>query len=130
MRPVKWGCFFTSLVALLTILFLNTRGILEDWNYWFFQIEHFVGGFFLVMFLFSFSAARASILLALGILGILWECFEYAVVYSPIMSDFIGKFLQVNAVSFTWQDTISDIVLDFGGGFCSYYLINKRSKRG
>lgn len=128
MKSVRWRHFFTSLVVLLTIFFLNAHGILKDWDYWFFQTEHFISGFFLVMFLFSFSISKAYILIALGILGILWECFEYAVVYSPTLPDFIAHFLQIDAPSLTWQDTIFDVILDFSGGFL-FILLNKKLKK-
>ena len=93
-------------------------------HYWFFEILHFLGGFFVVMFFSSFFQSTALILVCLGFVVFLWELVEYLVVKIPRFAMFFKKtFKQKNVTYGGWKDTALDIVLDFAGAGLFLYLI-------
>ena len=110
------------------IFFINSRGILDDWNYWFFEIEHFICGFLLALLLSYFFHSKTIILFGVGILGVIWECFEYSVIYLPVISGYLRQFMPIDIVSLTWQDTLLDIVLNVAGALLFFKTINKRGE--
>ncbi|OGN33174.1 MAG: hypothetical protein A3I39_03045 [Candidatus Yanofskybacteria bacterium RIFCSPLOWO2_02_FULL_47_9b] len=46
-------------------------------HYWFFQLEHVLGGFFVIMFFQSLFNSHLISLIGLAIVTLVWECLEY-----------------------------------------------------
>lgn len=74
-------------------------------HYWFFELEHFFGGFFVAMFLMNFTDSVILIFAWLAIITFLWELTEYL----------IFKFRKSAKLNPGWKDTILDIILNFSG---------------
>lgn len=124
----KFRHSFVILLLLLIIFLINAHGILNGWNYWFFELEHVICGFLLAMLFSSYFSSRILILLTISILGILWEYFEYAVSHISLISKYFKGFLPIDAASLTWPDIILDMILNLAGVFL--FLSFKKNKRG
>lgn len=84
-------------------------------HYWFFEMLHFLGGFFMAMFLAGLSGSALFILLGLAIISIVWESVEYAVAKMPRPSGYLKRIFHLKSVKPKWKDTILDIALNFAG---------------
>ena len=115
-----------SIVALLGIFILNlTVGMYYGFgvqHYWFFQTLHFLGGFFVAMFLSSFFQSARLVLVGLGIVTILWEFMEFLVASTPTLSKYVKKWFRLKNVNYEWTDGLFDIVLNFTGAFVFLYF--------
>lgn len=92
-------------------------------HYWFFELLHFLGGFFVAMFLANFVNSYVLIFAGLIIVTILWESAEYAIYKFPLIFRYIkGKFPLVER-KYEWKDTALDVFLNFLGAALFIYLI-------
>jgi hypothetical protein len=81
-------------------------------HYWFFELEHFLGGFFVAMFLSNFTDSAVLIFIGLAAVTFLWEFAEYL----------IARFRKTAAPG--WKDTMLDIFLNFLGATIFILLKN------
>ena len=72
-------------------------------HYWFFELEHFLGGFFVAMFLSIFLNSIIAIFVGLTVITVIWETTEY------LIAQFNKKIIP------SWKDTLLDIFLNFIG---------------
>lgn len=116
-----------SLVILFLIFILNLIvGMYYGFgvrHHWFFQIEHVLGGFFVAMFLSSFTDSRVVILIGLAVVTFIWELLEYAVAYIPSWSEYIKTTLRLRNVEYSWADGIFDLVCNYAGAILFLYLL-------
>src|SRR3989344_2032039 len=84
-------------------------------HYWFFEAEHFLGGFFVAMFLSNFTDSVVSIFLGLVIVTFLWELSEYLISQFQKSANYMKKTFHLKSVATSWKDTILDIILNFFG---------------
>lgn len=102
-----------SMLALPTILFISmlvSRNMKYDNSYWFFELFHFLGGFFLAMFFSNFLDLGVWVLYAVIAAGIFWEILEFIV----FLSSRLKTLLRQNQL--TLRDTFLDLFLDAFGG--------------
>ncbi len=99
--------FIFSIIALAGLFVLNLLfGMKLKFSYrhyWFFELEHFLGGFFVAMFLSNFVGSIIAIFSGLAIVTLVWEVTEYL----------IARFRK--SIAPKWKDTILDIFLNFLG---------------
>lgn len=116
-----------SLVALSSIFILNLIvGMYHGFgyrHYWFFQLEHVLGGFFVAMFFGSFTDSWAAVLIGLGIISIVWEATEYAVAKVPSLANYIKKKLRLKNLKYSWADTVFDLVCNYAGAILLLCLL-------
>lgn len=118
----------TALLYIITTLHLSALYFFWYWSIWWFDIlVHFLGGVWiggmalLIFFLgksdtklLKTSSAYILSVVAVLVIGVLWEVFEFS------LDTFI--IFQTNDIS----DTISDIGADIAGGvFASLYIVRK-----
>ena len=84
-------------------------------HYWFFEFEHFLGGFFVAMFLSNFTDLVALIFIGLAVITFLWELVEYLIARFRKSSNYIKRSFHIKNVSPAWKDTTLDIILNFLG---------------
>ncbi|MBI1975288.1 MAG: hypothetical protein HYS57_02930, partial [Parcubacteria group bacterium] len=120
-----------SLVALVVLLAWNfvvgmyfKFGVKHNW---FFEVNHFIGGFLLAMVFSNFFHSFWLILVLVLVAGVLWECFEYVTGSVPIFSQFLMKIFRVGRedVEYVWKniwrDTLLDLALALAGA--SVFLV-------
>ena len=114
-----------SVIALVCIFFLNVSfGMYYGFgnrHYWFFEILHFLGGFFVAMFFSNFFRSAIFIFTGLGIVTILWESTEILIAKIPVLSNFVKKKLRQKDVKPKLSDTILDIILNFTGAIVFFW---------
>lgn len=111
--------FIFSIIALAGLFFINiifgmhygfgTR------HYWFFETEHFLGGFFVAMFLSNFTSSVVFVFVSLAVITFLWELLEYLISQFQKSVNYMKKTFHLKSVATSWKDTILDIILDFSG---------------
>lgn len=84
-------------------------------HYWFFEAEHFLGGFFVAMFLSNFTGSIISIFIGLAIVTFLWELAEYLISQFQKSANYMKKTFHLKSVATSRKDTILDIILNFSG---------------
>jgi len=116
-----------SIVGLLSLFILNlVFGIKYGFgfrHYWFFEILHFLGGFFVAMFLVNFTNSVASIFIGLAVITFLWELVEYLIACFRKSADYMKKTFKVKNINPGWKDTILDIILNFTGAAVFVYYV-------
>src|SRR3989338_7881647 len=126
MGNINLTSMIASATALLGIFVLNlTVGMYYGFgvrHYWFFQTLHFLGGFFVAMFFANFLKSSTLILISLGIVTVLWESMEFLIAYMPKASNYMKNKFRLKNVSFEWEDTIFDIILNFSGAIFFFFL--------
>ena len=119
--------FITSLIALPSIFILDlVVGMYYGFgfrHYWFFQVEHVLGGFFVAMFFGSFTDSRAVILIGLAVVTFVWESLEYAAAHIQSWSDFMKRKLRLKKVEFSWADSVFDLVCNYVGAALLLYFL-------
>ncbi len=111
-----------SAIVLLGLFILNlTFGIKYGFgfrHYWFFETLHFLGGFFLAMFLANFTYSKILIFIGIAIVSFLWEMAEYLLGKIPKLSAGFKKAFDLKKnvnLKPKWQDAILDVILNFSG---------------
>lgn len=84
-------------------------------HYWFFESLHFLGGFFIAMFLSHFTHSAVLILVGLAIITFLWELAEDLIARFRKSADYIKRIFNIKDINPVWQDTVLDIFLNFLG---------------
>ncbi|MBI2446555.1 MAG: hypothetical protein HYV51_01900 [Parcubacteria group bacterium] len=116
-----------SIAGLLGLFILNlTFGMKYGFgfrHYWFPETEHFLGGFFMAMFLSNFTNSAVLIFIGLGVITFLWELMEYLIAYFKKSTDYMKKTFKIKNVNSGWKDTIFDIFLNFSGAAIFVYFI-------
>ncbi len=117
---------YYSLTRALSILFLAAIFILNlifgmrcgfgYRHYWFFELMHFLGGFFVAMLFASFFDSTPFILFGLAIISAIWESAELAVAKIPRISGYLKRISHQKSIMPEWKDTVFDIILNLGGG--------------
>lgn len=104
-----------SIIGLFSLFILNlTFGMKYGFgfgHYWFFELEHFLGGFFMAMFLSNFANSIVSIFIGLAVITFLWELAEYLIARS-----------RKSNVNPGWKDTMLDVILNFVGAIIFMYF--------
>jgi len=91
-------------------------------HYWFPELEHFLGGFFMAMFLSNFTNSTVLIFIGLAAITFLWELAEYLIARFRKSADYYEKIFKIKYVNSGWQDTILDIFLNFFGAAIFVYF--------
>ena len=111
--------FVISTIALIGIFIINVLfGMKFGFgfrHYWFFEVEHFLGGFFITMFLANFTDSLILIFVGLGVASFLWELFEYLMARFKKSKSYMKKTFHIKNVNPGWKDTTLDIILNFSG---------------
>ena len=84
-------------------------------HYWFFELEHFLGGFFVAMFLSNFTNSVISIFIGLAVVTFLWELAEYLISRFRKSASYLKRSFHIKNVNPKWKDTTLDIFLNFLG---------------
>lgn len=118
-----------STIGLLGLFVLNLMfGIKYGFglrHYWFFEVLHFLGGFFLAMFLANFTDLKILIFAGIAIVSFLWETAEYLLGKIPKLSAGFKKTFDLKKninLQPKWQDTILDVILNFTGATVFVYF--------
>ncbi len=116
-----------SLIILPVIFLLDlTVGMYYGFgfrHYWFFQVEHVLGGFFVAMFFAGLTDSRTAVLIGLAVVTLIWESLEYAAAHIPSWSKYIKIKLRLEKVEFSWADSAFDIVCNYAGAFLLLYFL-------
>lgn len=116
-----------SVVALSSIFILNIFfGMYYGFgfrHYWFFQVEHVLGGFFVALFFKSFIDSWTWVLIGLGIVSFIWESAEYIMARVPVLANYIKKQLRLKNLKYSWADGIFDLVCNYAGAILLLYLL-------
>ena len=111
--------FIFSIFGLIYIFIINILfGMYYGFgtrHYWFLETEHFLGGFFVAMFLYNFTGSIVLILIGLAIITFLWELSEYLIARFRKSANYIKREFHIKNVNPRWKDTVLDIVLNFLG---------------
>ena len=120
------GTLILSISGLIGIFILNiVVGLLLGFgrkHYWFFELLHFLGGFFVAMFFANFFSSRASILLGLTAVTLLWELMEYLIAKIPTLSRRFQKTFRTGDTKYDLKDTILDVFLNFVGALLFIFV--------
>ena len=120
------GALIISILGLISVLILNiVVGLFLGFgkgHYWFFELMHFLGGFFVAMFFANFTSSIVMIFSALAIVTFLWELGEYILDKIPTASRFFKKTFRTDSTKYDFKDAILDIVLNFAGATAFLYL--------
>ncbi len=117
---------FISLLILIFILVLNVVvGMYYGFgfrHYWFYELLHFVGGFFVTMFLSNFTNFWQMILLGLVGVSFFWELGEYLLVKIRSLSKLFRKEFHTKP-EYKSGDMVLDLFLNFAGAlvFLMYF---------
>lgn len=126
MANLNLTTIIASATTLLGIFILNlTVGMYYGFGfrrYWFFQTLHFLGGFFVAMFLSSFFQSAGLILAGLGIVTVLWESMELLIAKIPAISGYTKRKFRLKSVTPELKDTVFDIILNFSGAILFLYF--------
>lgn len=92
-------------------------------HYWFDETLHFLGGFFVAMFLSNFTNSWQMILLGLVGISFLWELAEYLLVKIKVLSKLFRKSFHTKP-EYKPGDTVLDLCLNFAGAliFILYFM--------
>lgn len=119
-----------SVIALASLFVINIIfGVYYGFGfryYWFFEILHFLGGFFIAMFLANFIDSKILIFVGIAIVGFLWEIAEYLIGKIPKLSASFKETFDLKKninVKPKWQDTVLDVILNFAGAAIFVYFI-------
>jgi len=108
-----------SIITLIGLFLLNVLfGMKYGFgyrHYWFFELEHFVGGFFVAMFLSNFTNSVILIFSGLAVVTFLWELLEYLISRFWKSANYMRKTFKIKDVNPGWKDTVLDIFLNFLG---------------
>jgi len=108
-----------SLIVLTVLFILNlTVGMYYGFgqrHYWFFELLHFLGGFFVAMFLAGLNFSIPHIFIGLASVTFLWELAEYLIDKISGASKYIKMKFRLKTTKITRRDTVLDIVLNFAG---------------
>lgn len=117
--------FTLSLLTLISIFVINlVFGMYYGFgkrHYWFYEMLHFLGGFFVTMFLYNFTDSWQMIFLVLAVISFIWELIEYLLVKIQFLSKFVSKKFHAKP-EFKLGDTVLDLFLNFTGALI-FYLI-------
>ena len=92
-------------------------------HYWFFELEHFWGGFFVAMFLSNFVNSIIIIFVGLAVVTFLWELAEYLIARFRKSTDYMKKTFTQENLAPNWRDTLLDIFLNFLGAAIFVYFV-------
>lgn len=117
-----------SITGLLGLFILNlTFGMKYGFgfrHYWFPETLHFLGGFFMAMFLANFLNSAILIFAGLAAVAFLWELAEYLIPRFKKAARYYEKTFNIKYVSNGWGDTILDIILNFTGAAIFIYFVS------
>lgn len=118
-RYNKYNMLIISIFSLLGLFILNILfGMYYGFgfrHYWFFELEHFLGGFFVAMFLMNFTDSIIFVFTGLAIITFLWELIEYLISRFQKSASYMKKTFAVKNLNPGWEDTVLDLVLGFLG---------------
>ena len=121
------GTLILSISGLIGIFILNiVVGLFLGFgkrHYWFFELEHFLGGFFVAMFFANFTDSTRLILLGVAVVSAVWESAEYLVAKIPRVSEYLKMASHQRSVMPEWKDTVLDIILNFAGAFVFFWVM-------
>ena len=113
------------LIPLFSIIILVFVNILlsykENKLYWFYEASHFAGGFILAALFINFWD-RKSVLLAILMMGILWEVYELVINKNKKIKKYLEDRYKYYITPSTPLDTILDVLLAFLGAAFYLYL--------
>ena len=130
-----------TFLILVVIFIINAVGLYNGWYhfFWFDMVLHFLGGFFMAMFLSQYLKDRLfdgwklkNFLIILGVvsfMGVVWEFSEYLanLAISPIIYNHYG--IRTYFMG-DLDDTMNDLLMDIlGAGLFSFILHSFRSRK-
>ncbi len=109
----------TALIGLVALFVLDVGvGIRRGFgfrHYWFFEVLHFLGGFFVAMLMASFLSFWQT-MAGLALITVLWEGLELLLA-EPKLGRRLREILRLPLKEYSWWDTSFDIVLNYLGAF-------------
>src|SRR3989344_8073429 len=109
---ITMSLLIISTLSLLCIFLLNlVVGMYYGFgvrHYWFFQLLHVLGGFFVAMFFWSFTDSWTVILVGVAIVTISWESLEIAIAKIPSLNSWLRNKLRMNHLKYSWWDGAFD----------------------
>ena len=120
--------FIISVIALSSLFILNiTVGLYYSFgirHYWFFELEHVLGGFFVAMFLKSFTDSNKLILIGLMAITLIWELAEIIIPKAPALAAHMKNKLRLTQkeIAYSWADGAFDLVCNYIGAIIFIYL--------
>src|SRR3989344_1829857 len=92
--------------------------------YGIFELEHFLGGFFIAMFLSNFLSDNINIIAFVILIGILWEIWELIVNKNRNIQQFLIDKFNYYIDRESIANIMGDLLLDFFGVVTFLYLFN------
>ena len=92
--------------------------------YWIFELEHFLAGFFIAMFLSNFLFNNINIIALVVSIGILWEIWELIVNKNRNIQRFLIDKFNYYIDRESTANSMRDLLLDFFGVVTFLYLFN------
>ncbi len=113
-------------ILVLVFLYILAISLSKYGNkfYWFFELAHFLGGFFITMFLSNFLLENRSIIVFVVLIGILWEAGELVVNKNRKIQQFLINKFNYYIDRETTPGIVFDLLLDFIGAVFFLYLFN------
>ena len=109
-------------VFLFSVFFGSGRVDFGYRHYWVDETMHFLGGFFMAMFLANFFQSTNLILIGLALVTFLWELAEVLLPKASKLVKYLKKNFKQKVEKPRIGDTIFDIVLNFSGALLFIYL--------
>lgn len=124
------GFFLIAVVGSLLVFFVNAYvGMYLNFgvrHYWFTELQHLFGGFFIAMFFYGFSDSKKCVLFFVLSVAVSWELMEYLVDVIPSFSNFVKQFFHLKSTAITAGDTLLDLILDIVGAALFFVVCGKR----
>lgn len=115
----------TPLLLLITLVSINIVFSYKGKKlYWLYESSHFIGGFLLAVLFFNFLDQK-YVLLAVLMVGLLWEIYELIINKNKNIKKFIENNFKYYTTPSTWPDTLLDLFLDVFGAVVYLYLFLK-----
>ena len=112
---IHWHFLTMGLFGGVLVFFINLRGMYGNGfvkqHYWIPQTLHLIGGFFLMMAIWSFGWTSAVSYLVFGAIILVWELMEWAIMLVPVLGDALKKWLHMDDVTTSIGDTSFDLAL-------------------
>ncbi len=113
------------LIPLFSIVILVSINIALSYKekklYWVYEISHFVGGFILAILFLNFLDKKL-VLLAILMLSILWEIYEFTINKNKNIKKYLESKFKYFIVPSTFSDTMLDLFLGVLGAVVYLYL--------